>query len=114
MAYADHEDLALILRVDADQREDDLNSVLDSAAEEIDAELADASTDSGLAFDPDNPPALVVEVNLERAAEHWKQRESPFGLIGLGGMETPAFAASDTWTRHAAKLAPLKAEWGIA
>jgi hypothetical protein len=57
--------------------------------------------------------ALVTEVNLERAVEHWQQQESPFGVIGLGE-SVPTVTAKDTWDRHANKLAPLKRTWGLA
>jgi hypothetical protein len=51
---------------------------------------------------------------LERAVEHWRQQESPFGLIALG-VDIPAErSATDSWNRHAAKLAPLKQQWGLA
>ena len=33
-------------------------------------------------------PPLVVQVNLERAVEHWQQQEAAFGIIGLGGVES--------------------------
>jgi len=79
--------------------------VLDVAAAEIDAELG---TSFGTPY-----PALVVEVNLERAVEHWQQQESPFGVIGLGDA-VPTMTARDSWDRHAHKLAPLKSTWGIS
>ncbi len=105
--YASVEELAALLRVRVADRADALQRVLESAAFEIDAELGRAEP-----FSP--PPALVVEVNLERAVEHWQQQQSPFGLIGLGTDITPAFSARDSWDRHAHKLAPLKETWGFA
>lgn len=57
--------------------------------------------------------ALATEVNLERAAEHWQQMKSAFGIIGLGG-EIPMHTSRDSWDRHARKLAPLKRSWGLA
>jgi hypothetical protein len=57
---------------------------------------------------------LVVQVNLERAEEHWRQLESPFGLIALG-VDVPAErTGQNSWERHALKLAPLKQQWGLA
>jgi hypothetical protein len=53
-------------------------------------------------------------VNLERAVEHWRQQESPFGLIGLGAELPAERTARDSWERHAHKLAPLKGQWGLA
>lgn len=58
--------------------------------------------------------ALAEEVCLERAVEHWRQQEAPFGLLGLGVETGVAFASKDSWGRHAEKLAPLKAQWGFA
>lgn len=105
--YATVDELALLLRVDSVKRRESLERVLAAAAYEIDQEVGNLTPYS-------NPPPLAVEVNLERAVEHWKQMESPFGLVGLGGVETPGFTAKDTWARHAAKLAPLKLSWGLA
>jgi hypothetical protein len=59
-------------------------------------------------------PALVVEVNLERAVEHWKQEQSPFGIVVLGGELPPGHAGVNAWRRHARTLLPLKKSWGIA
>jgi hypothetical protein len=84
-----------------------MTSVLTAAAEEIDAELGRATP-----FD-DPAPALVVQVNLERAVEHWHARPVGFGVIGLD-TEAPVRLARDTWDRHAHKLAPLKETWGLA
>ena len=105
--YASVEELAKILKVDATTRRAALERVLLAAAKEIDAEVGNSTPYA-------NPPALAVEVNLERAVEHWQQMQSPFGLVGVGGVESPAFASSNSWERHAVKLAPLKMEWGLA
>lgn len=105
--YATVDELAALLRVRVSDRSDALQRVLETAAYEIDQELGRI-----LPFSP--PPALVVEVNLERAVEHWQQMQSPFGVIGLGSDVTPAFVSRDSWDRHAHKLAPLKESWGIA
>lgn len=105
--YASVEELAKILKVDAVNRRAALERVLLAAAREIDAEVGNSAPYA-------NPPALAVEVNLERAVEHWQQMQSPFGLVGVGGVESPAFASSNSWERHAVKLAPLKMSWGIA
>jgi hypothetical protein len=107
--YATVEELASILHISNPQppRRTSLERVLAAAANEIDAEL-------GRATPFDSPPELVVQVNLERAVEHWNQAQSPFGLIGVQGESLPAFAREDTWRRHAHKLAPLKTSWGIA
>jgi len=116
MAYADAEQLARLLPgVNATTRADDLARVLEAAALEIDTELArstpfDFSDAEGIAAYP-----LLVQVNLERAVEHWSQAQTSFGLVGLGDGVT-GFIATDTWDRHAKKLAPLKPGdgWGVA
>jgi hypothetical protein len=105
--YATVDELALILRVDPVTREPALTRVLTAAAIEIDSELGRA-----VPFD-DPPPALVVEVNLERAVEHWHQLPSPFGIVSNIG-DIALHVSRDTWERHALKLQPLKETWGLA
>lgn len=85
-----------------------MERVLEAAAMEIDSEL-----DRAGAFGTPYPP-LVVAVNLDRAVEHWRQQESPFGILGLGADAIPAYSARDSWDRHAHKLAPLKESYGLA
>jgi hypothetical protein len=112
MAYAEVQELSSLLRIErpTQLQLDGMQRTLDAAAEEIDWELG-----YSLEFPaPDPPPALVVEVNLERAVEHWRQTQSPFGVIGVGGEGIPVVAARDSWYRHARKLTPLKQQWGIA
>lgn len=84
--------------------------VLTSAYAEIQHEIA---------FQGDDPlssaeRAIAAEVNLERAVEHWTQQEAPFGLVELTGIGSAERTASNSWERHASKLAPLKRGWGIA
>jgi hypothetical protein len=112
--YASVSELAQLLRVNATQRHNSLMRVLKSAAEEIDHEIGTVDI-SGMVTPYSNPPAVARQVNIERAVEHWKQEQAPFGLIGLGD-ETMAYTARDSWDRHAHKLAILKGEsgWGIA
>lgn len=86
---------------------------LDSAAEEIDWELDGTPSWTPPPSTPPYPP-LVVEVNYERAVEHWQQGQSPFGIIGMGGDVIPVVAARDSWYRHRLKLLPLKGSFGIA
>ena len=106
-AYATVEELQRILHLRSPTPEQltAMQRVLDSAALEIDAELGRTEPYA-------EPPALVVEVNLERAVEHWQQQESPFGIVI--NAETASFTATDSWRRHAAKLKFLKQSWGIA
>ena len=110
MAYATDTELAGILKVNATSNEDALNRVLDAAALEIDSEIG---ATMGFSDDP-QALALLAEVNLERAVEHWQQMRSPFGIVGLGGESIPLVTARDSWERHARKLAPLKESWGFA
>jgi hypothetical protein len=110
--YASASELALVLRVNATQRHASLMRVLKSAASEIDSEIGTVDV-NGDTLPYSNAPALAREVNIERAVEHWQQQQSPFGIIGVG--DTGAtYTARDSWDRHAHKLAPLKATWGLA
>jgi hypothetical protein len=85
-----------------------MTRVLTAAAFEIDSELGRYG-----AFGSPYPD-LVVQVNIERAEEHWRQLEAPFGLIALG-VDVPAErTGQNSWERHALKLAPLKQSWGLA
>jgi hypothetical protein len=110
--YATAAELARILKIrtpTADQTAA-MNRVLVTAAGEINSEI-DLSEDDGL-----EPWQLKLaeEVNLERAVEHWRQQESPFGLLGIGQDAGAVYTARDSWDRHALKLAPLKSQWGLA
>ncbi len=110
--YASASELAQLLRVNVTQRHDALIRVLKAAADEIDHEIGTVDI-TGLTTPYSNPPAIVREVNLERAVEHWKQEQSPFGIIGMGD-DLMTYTARDSWDRHAHKLAVLKGSWGIA
>lgn len=112
VAYASVAELARILKIRlvSDEQRDAMERVLLTASGEIDAEI-DLDTDEGLAG---WQVALAQEVCLERAVEHWRQQESPFGLIGLGAELPAERTARDSWERHAHKLAPLKSQWGLA
>lgn len=110
MAYAPVAELARILQIGTPTpaQEIALGRVLEAAALEIDSYLGRTSPL------PDPPPDLVVEVNLERAVEHWKQEQSPFGIVVLGGELPPGHAGQNAWRRHARTLLPLKQSWGVA
>lgn len=85
--------------------------VLLAAAGEINSEV-DLADDASLSS---WQIALATEVCLERAVEHWRQQEAPFGLLPVGGeLGGAERTARDTWDRHAHKLAPLKSQWGLA
>lgn len=110
-AYADVDELARILKIRAPSADQTtaMERVLLAAAGEINSEIGRTNSDlAGWQL------SLAQEVNLERAVEHWRQEESPFGLVGLGAEMGSAFASKDSWERHALKLAPLKDQWGLA
>ena len=87
-----------------------LEECLNAAAFEINAECLGAGT----VFFGTPYPDLVVTTNVDRAREHWAQREISFGILSLGADTIPVATARDSWERHAKKLAPLKADWGLA
>lgn len=110
--YATVDELARILKLrspSADQSAA-MQRVLESAAGEIDSELGRDADDPLSGWEL----SLAAEVNIERAVEHWQQQQVPWGIIQTGGVETSTYIASDTWKRHANKLAPLKRSWGLA
>jgi hypothetical protein len=110
--YADASELARILKIrtPSAQQTIAMERVLATATIEINSEI-DLDTDTALTGGQID---LATEVCLERAVEHWRQEESPFGLIGLGAELGAAFTSKDSWERHALKLAPLKDQWGLA
>jgi hypothetical protein len=112
MAYATVAELQTLLTLDSPtaQQSVAMQRCLDAAAEEIDWELGYSVETPA----PSPPPQLVVEVNIERAVEHWRQSFSPFGVVGVGAENEPIVTARDTWYRHARKLAPLKLSYGVA
>jgi hypothetical protein len=110
--YATVSELADVLNQSATQRHDALFRVLTSASDEIDHEIGTADK-RGVVLPYSAPPAIVREVCLERAVEHWQQEQSPFGITNLGD-DLAMYTARDSWDRHAHKLAILKGSWGIA
>lgn len=109
-AYATAEELADLLHVNVDDRRSALERVLNTAAYEINQEIGRSIDNDLEGWELD----LAAEVNLERAVEHWRQMQSPWGLVAMVGDTVPAFTQSETWQRHAHKLAPLRQSWGIA
>lgn len=100
----------LKIRTPSAEQETAAERVLLAAAGEINSEI-DLADDALTGWQL----ALAAEVNLERAVEHWRQQEAPFGLLSIEGSLGPAErTARDSWERHANKLAPLKAQWGLA
>lgn len=93
-------------QLDAGQR------VLNAAAFEIDSFVFGSAVAGSLSFSTPYP-SMVVEVNLERASEHWANSQVPFGLIRTGG-EIPVFSSRDSFDRHARKLSYVGHVYGIA
>lgn len=113
MAYITTTELAAVLKIRTPtaEQEVELQRVIDATTVEIDAEMNRADDAAALTADQ---TALIEEVALERATEHWAARNSPFGLLAVG-VDVPAErTARDSWERHALKLAPLKDQWGLA
>lgn len=108
--YGSVDELARILKVSAVTYAVQLEEVLVAASGEINAETGRTSTDF-----VDWETALANQVALERAVEHWHVRAVGFGIVGLDS-EAPVRLASNSWERHANKLAPLKdgSLWGFA
>ncbi len=113
VGYTTVEELQRILKIRTATSEQTaaMVRVLTTATVEIDSEI-------NLAVDADpltaDQLALAAEVQLERSVEHWQQQEAAFGILGLGGEFVPTHTATDSWNRHANKLAPLKNQWGFA
>lgn len=57
--------------------------------------------------------ALCATVNLQRAAELWREEEIQSGIL-LGVDGAAAYIAKDTWERHAAKLSTLRSRFPFA
>jgi len=111
VAYATVDDLAQAIR----QRVTEANQVLmqrclEAAAEEIDHDL-DRPEEDPL---PDPPPAAVVEVNVARAVEWWKEADAAFGIIGYAEIGELRNLRVDGFARHASSLTPFKRNWGLA
>lgn len=112
MAYASIDEFVRRLRL-----ESPTPAALAAAQQALDAATGEIDAYLGWNITPPAPltteqEALVVVVNLDRAAEHW--RFTPYGALNTGPDLPPVFTARDSWYRHARKLAPLKSSWGIA
>jgi len=110
--YADTDELFRVLKIRNPTPAQTLagERVLAAATLEIDRELGRDDDDPIVGAEV----SLAQAVCIDRAVEHWRQEESPWGLVGLGVDGAGSFVARDTWARHAEKLAPLKMSWGIA
>lgn len=110
--YAEPDELARLLKIRQPSAEQTtaMQRAIEAASTEIDSELGRVEGEELV----DPFPALVVQVALDRATELWQQQEATLGFVGIGAESGPARIASNTWEKHAQKLAPLKQGWGIA
>ena len=111
MAYATVDELKVLLRLGSPStpQDDALERCLDAATMEIDSELG---LHRGPA--PDPVPALVREVSLERAAEHWKRPPRSGAMVIGSAQETRRRGRATPGTATASSCAPLKTTYGIA
>lgn len=107
--YVDVVELARVLQLQAGTpaQAAAMLRVIQAASAQIDSYLAPAAP----YFPP--YPALVVSACLDIAVDLWKQEQSPFGVVVLGGEAGIAYPTRNAWRRHAQKLLPLKTEFGV-
>jgi hypothetical protein len=112
MAYAETDELARILKIrnPTDDQTAAMESYLDAATAEIDAEI-DLAADTVLSLEQ---TAIAERVCLQRAAELWFLAEVPHGLAGIGSDMGAAHLANDSWKKYAIRLWPLKDQQGFA
>jgi hypothetical protein len=111
MAHAALDEFVRVLRLD-NPTSDALvaaQRALDAAAQEIDSFLGEALADTVVLTDEQT--ALLEQVNLDRATEHW--RSTPFGALNQGPDIVPILVARNSFYRHAQNLASLKVSWGV-
>jgi len=113
MAYASVSELQRVLgKQNLTAAETDAaNRVLEAAASEIDWELA---YDPVLNPAPDPPHPIVVDVNINRAAELWAFYSTRAGMFPLGPDVPMQVPPRDTWERHRLRLRPLWVQFGVA
>lgn len=87
-----------------------MDRVLEAAAQEIDWDLGYTVDNPA----PSPPPAIVVDVNLDRASELWRFNFSTSGVLPQGPEIGVVVAPRDTWNRHHLRLNPLRVHVGIA
>jgi hypothetical protein len=114
VTYASRDELQRILKIrtPSTEQEDAMDRVLLAATKEINDEIG--ITEDEMVDLSQGELAVAHTVNLDRAVEHWRQQEAPFGIVGLGAELGPAIIGRDTWDRHAHKLAHMKRSWGLA
>lgn len=113
MAYVDVSELQRVLGIASPTAAelDAMNRVLEDAAADIDWDLGYTAESPA----PSPPPAVVVDVNLDRAAELWAfQTRATAGIIVLPGVDAvPLFPPRDTWYRHHLRLTKVRTEFAI-
>jgi hypothetical protein len=114
MSYATREEFVRTIRLDnpSEAALAAADRALDAAAQEIDVFLSWDVTPPGEGELTTEQLALVAQVNLDRAGEHW--RATPFGTLNQGPDLVPVFVSRISFYRHAQNLASLKADWGVA
>jgi len=114
--YATTDDLFRVLKVGVQGRPPTADQVvaaqgdLDTATLEINAELD---------WPDDHAPATSEQLEafraicIDRAADLWRHRESMAGVSAFEDV-APAIPGRYSWERYAQRLAPYKAQWGLA
>lgn len=112
MSYATVEEFARRLGLAAPTvaQTDSAQQCLDAATQEIDSHLGWLVTGTPVDL-TDQETALLVIVNVDRAAEHW--RLTPYGALNQGSEIPVVVTARDSFYRHARTLASLQTSWGI-
>jgi hypothetical protein len=85
------------------------NRVLLAAAQEIISEI-----DLSLPEISEPGYQICATVNLDRAADLWRHTESAPGILGIVDEAVLTIPGRYSWARYAARLSPLKDQWGIA
>jgi hypothetical protein len=113
--FATVDELARILKLGVrgpltEDQEEALQRVLMTAAGEIRHEI-DLADDTSLdAWELD----LCTQVNLDRAADLWRHTESQPGILGVVDEASQPTFGRYSWARYAARLSPIKDQWGVA
>lgn len=114
-AFADTSELLRILKIRAPTTEQQT-----AAQRDIDTAYGEILDEIGITEDDVGDltalqVALCEGVNLDRAADLWRHRESIAGVTGLLGDEGAIVApARYSWERYAQRLANVKTSWGVA
>jgi hypothetical protein len=112
MPYVDVSELQRVLAKPAPTAAelDAMNRVLEAAAHEIDWDLGYTVETPA----PSPTPAILANVNLNRAEELWRFNFSTVGILTIGPDPTPIVTPRDTWYRHHLMLNPLRTLFPVA